>query len=326
MNYKACRISPCEPHKIIIHPNELKRKVYIETTSECNNNCRHCFNRSGDSSTRIPFPELVAMEELFTRSNNIIQVILSGGEFFTRPDYLEIVKLFSHKHDVQILTNGKILPKAMIDYLILHKNAELQITLAGDCSKIDALLRGECFEDTINNIKTLCSAECQDSFTVSTTLCKPNINRVKEIIELCISLGVKQLRFSFIYKMGRAIENWDDLFISTYEKILAVKLIKEFSAKYAAEIKILSSGMHQFGLMIGTNDRVYSCQELSEEISISPQLTTVFCPAYEMYCDCKDIEKPSYKAMFQAAYCIPNLKDSSCETCAVKGRCLVSCL
>ena len=86
MNYKACRISSCEPHKIIIHPNELKRKVYIETTSECNNNCRHCFNRSGDSSTRIPFPELVAMEELFTRSNNIIQVILSGGEFFTRPD------------------------------------------------------------------------------------------------------------------------------------------------------------------------------------------------------------------------------------------------
>ena len=302
------------------------RKIYLETTTRCNNYCQHCFNRSGEKENDLSVENIIELERGFCNLGNITQVLLSGGEFFSNPSYFEILQFISCKYDVKVLSNGKFVPSDFLDLLSSRKNIGIQITLNGCTSQVDEIIRGACFDNTVSNIRKINNYGCSNSLTVATTLFRANINDIRAMIDFCLSIGVKRIQFSFIYKLGRAVDNWARLSISSYEKLIALDEIQKLSLEYQDEISITSSGMRCFCSKIYSGDSDYTCQELSEELVITPSLSALFCPKYDVYCECKGFSKLQYSDLSQGSCSIINLLDDKCSTCLQFRECLASCV
>lgn len=325
MNQKNCSKS-LDGKNIECKFTNAKRKIYIETTTQCNNNCLHCFNRSGEKNYYLTEEDIVNLERDFGKFGTISQVLLSGGEFFSNQYNQEILKFLATKYNVKVLSNGRNIPDSFFDYLKNNKNVEIQITLNGPNKNIDGLIRGNCFDDTLNNIKKVVKNGCSRSLTVATTLFKGNISRIREMIDFCIFLGVRRIQFSFIYKLGRATDNWDNLSISSYEKLIALDEIQQFAEELHNKISIVSSGMRHFCLKIDPNEERNTCQELSEEIVITPLLFAKFCPKFDAYCECKGLENIKYSVISKGKLTVSNQLDSTCYKCYQFKECLASCV
>lgn len=100
--------------------NRIPISGHLELTGRCNIRCRHCyclFDRSQDAlSTGQVFHILDDLRESGT-----LGLVLTGGEFFVRPDSLEILrKLHENRFIVRINTNG-----SLIDEKLVREMAEL---------------------------------------------------------------------------------------------------------------------------------------------------------------------------------------------------------
>jgi len=102
--------------------SSLKRGIYefhFEVTGNCNLNCVYCYN-SGCKDPKYIEKELSIKEikSLIkeTKKYGTKLYTISGGEPFTRKDFIEIIKQMAGC-SVSILTNGKVLTKDLIKEL-----------------------------------------------------------------------------------------------------------------------------------------------------------------------------------------------------------------
>lgn len=103
-----------------------------EVTMGCNMHCGHC-----GSSCANPLDGELTTEEALDLCDQIAKlglkwVTLSGGEPLTRPDTPELVKrLSSQGVSVNIITNGWLLDKAMVERLKDNGIATVAISIDG---------------------------------------------------------------------------------------------------------------------------------------------------------------------------------------------------
>lgn len=325
MNKKNCKISD-DGKCIECSFACANRKIYIETTTRCNNACRHCFNRSGEQSYDLSLDDIIDIEQHFSNFGTVNQVILSGGEFFCNPYYADILDYLAPKYSIKILSNGISIPDKFIDYLVSNRNIELQITLNGWTSKIDGAIRGKCFDKTVSTIKRVIDYGCTNSLTIATTVFRDNIKNIRDMVDFCFSLGVKRIQFSFVYKLGRAEDNWDSISISLYEKLCFVDEIQKLADEYRDKISIVTSGMKHFCAKIDKTACEYSCQELSEELVITPDLCSLLCPKIEAYWKCKGLPALHYDDLSQGEFYVKNLIEDNCGKCDQFSECIASCV
>lgn len=305
--------------------SKIERKIYLEVTTECNNNCFHCFNRSGALRYALHLDDIITFEKDFHNLGNITQILLSGGEFFVHPQYMDILKFLVPKYNVKILSNGKHIPDDFLNYWSNHHTIELQITLNGPNKEIDGLIRGSCFDETVASIKKVIAKGLADHLTVTTTLFRANIHQLRPMLDFCCLLGVKRIQFSYIRKIGRASDNWDRLSISNYEKIKALSELYSLSDELQNKIHIVTSGMRLLDFGFEKFGSGFSCEELSEEFVVTPDGNSVFCPHFETYLKCKNLKIP-FSSITSGTYSVANLLDENCKSCPCFEGCVASCL
>ena len=136
--------------------NLVPLNVEIEVCYTCNLNCKHCcqntHNAVGMSLEQydILFDQLNAAGTLF--------IILTGGEPFTRVDFMEIVKTArKHRLSVSIYTNATLLDDEIIEQIKFLHVHELHISLYSPNSDIHDKITGAngSFNRTISNIQKL---------------------------------------------------------------------------------------------------------------------------------------------------------------------------
>lgn len=107
----------------------------LEVTFRCNLRCAHCY--LGDNRSGVPGEQEMTKEEIFGILDQVTEAgtlwfLLTGGEPFIRPDFMEIYRYAAHKGLlVTIFTNGTLLTPQLADELAELPPQLVEITLYG---------------------------------------------------------------------------------------------------------------------------------------------------------------------------------------------------
>ena len=188
--------------------NAVENVLVIAATQGCNLACRHCY-----ANARRPLRNEMTTEDLkrliddlasMPWKNDVSRIGLTGGEFFTRPDALEIIDYVHTKgFKVLVSSNGLLLTDETILRLASYPNLKISISLDGPTAQVHELIRGKgTFERTIKAIREMTS---RGIFVgVNMFVHQGNINLIEETLQLADELGVKAFNCLNLMRVGRA--------------------------------------------------------------------------------------------------------------------------
>ncbi|HID71751.1 MAG TPA: radical SAM protein, partial [Thermoplasmata archaeon] len=191
--------------------NFLKNRVGIkapvfasfELTRRCNSKCSFCPIGNEDPNKRTKFEELSTEEakRVFDEfaSVGIFAASYLGGEPLLREDLYEIA---DHAHSLDILnqtvTNGILLEKKAYDLTRSFDvvAVSLDATNAEDYKEIRNV---DAFEKVVDGIHAAVDLmeENKCEVLVNTVICKQNLEKVPEVIDYAVSLGVAGVMVDF---------------------------------------------------------------------------------------------------------------------------------
>jgi radical SAM protein with 4Fe4S-binding SPASM domain len=165
--------------------------VYL--TNACNLHCRYCFNLDREDAPRIPLDDIrIILKAAYERHNRYVSI--TGGEPFL---YKQIFDVLDYAHDlgywITILSHGGLLDATRIERLTKYWRARVRISLDGPDRGSHDLLRGAgTFDNTMSKISMLLDSGL--NVGVGVTVSENNLDRVEEILTLCLEKGVAFVR------------------------------------------------------------------------------------------------------------------------------------
>lgn len=264
-------VESIEPH---FQVNAVENVLVIAATQGCNLACRHCY-----ANARKPLHDEMTTEELkrliddlasMPWKNDVSRVALTGGEFFTRPDALEII---GHVHTkgfkVLVSTNGLLLSDEMILRLSHYAaNLKISVSLDGPTAEVHEIIRGEgTFERTVGTIRKLAASEI--FVGVNMFVHQDNVNLIEETLRLAETLGVRAFNCLNLMRVGRANSRRSQRELSRitehvlYGKLFSIlrhnpqyqELMK--NSTFANQIMGIAGGVKSHYCGIGTNRAIY---------------------------------------------------------------------
>ncbi|MFO0569982.1 MAG: radical SAM protein [Polyangiaceae bacterium] len=203
-------------------------KVYsvaIETTAYCNQKCDYCYNEwredGGQSLDKGDRDKLYERVQKLFDACDLDHVTVTGGEPFSHPRIFELFDLCRERGvQIQIISNGGMINEALAERLRPYGVRYVQITLNGPDEELHAthVGRGH-FQRTLAGIRCLRAAGIPVGGCIVVT--KKNAARVGEILELFLSLGVRQISLSRFSPAGYAARHAAQLLPTRSELITA---------------------------------------------------------------------------------------------------------
>ena len=269
---------PAKMEKIGLGPRKLTR-LFLHLTNECNLRCSHCFRSAGSKmQNEMPENSLVRVVKEFADLGGT-SLILTGGEPLLRREDLRTIARKAKDcgiRDITIATNGTLVSDNDVKLFKKH-DITVAVSLDGGTMMTHDQIRGEgMFHLTVRNIVSLVKAGVKTY--VETTLMRPNLNEVNQIMRLVKQLGVSLAAFSTVMPKGRAEANRmlltlgnDDILsvytaIKTGSKLIGIETNVEgypLKSRLRHRRVMCGAGIHM--LSIGANGDVYPCQSLHDE-------------------------------------------------------------
>lgn len=177
--------------------------VYL--TNACNLRCKYCFNLDREDAPRVPLDDICAiLDAAYRRRNRYVSI--TGGEPFL---YKPIFEVLDFAHDlgywINILSHGGLLDQARIDRLKRYWRLRVRISLDGPDRETHDQLRGAgTFDHTMSKIALLVANGI--NVGVGVVVSEHNLDRIEEMLNLCLDQGVAFVRFSPVarVKKGKA--------------------------------------------------------------------------------------------------------------------------
>jgi radical SAM protein with 4Fe4S-binding SPASM domain len=200
---------------------QLRYPLWIswEITNRCNYKCIHCrMDEVNDFSKELTKDEVISCID-HLNDIGIYQINFSGGEPFLRSDFLDIVEYASKLNiKVGITTNGSLLDEQKVNIMKKIKNIEfVQISIDGKDSNTHDYIRGiqGGYEKAIEVIRMLIDAKF--NVGVVTTVMKPNVKQIPDIISKLTELGVNMYGARRFMSTGKGNNSSDLLAVNTDE-------------------------------------------------------------------------------------------------------------
>ena len=191
--------------------NQVPFMATFELTPLCNFNCNMCYVHLTPEQAKKQGRLLTAEEWLAlgrqTAEAGTLRLELTGGEIFTRPDFLRIYEgLYYMGFRISLRSNGYSLTEENLAYLKTHKPHYVQITLYGAS---DATYQTVCgvrdgFTVVAGNIARLQEAGIQ--FRVSYTETRENTEDYPKCWEWCKEHGLNLRAFRGLVNPIRSAE------------------------------------------------------------------------------------------------------------------------
>ena len=192
-----------------------EKRHWVRLTRYCNQRCLFCLDRFAQTGGVVPLEQL-RRDLARGRKQGLRRVVLSGGEPTVHPQYLELVRLarelgYSH---IQTITNGRrfcypdFLKKAVAAGL-----DEVTFSLHGHTAKLhDRLTRVP--GSFIQAVSALRSALSLRGLIVSVDVVinRLNLPVLREHLDFCIGLGVREFDLLALVPFGDAWRNLDELY------------------------------------------------------------------------------------------------------------------
>lgn len=155
------------------------RKMEMCITSKCNLKCKHCYQHFEKNQFVINKDKVIEIIE-YACNHGCKQIILSGGEVFTRNDIYDILDyIFFKKLDLILVTNGTLIDLDKIKKY-KGKNILFQISIDGDEKCHDERRGKGNYKKAIDSIKKL--REYGFRIKANVTLDNNNFNSIVDII------------------------------------------------------------------------------------------------------------------------------------------------
>lgn len=171
----------------------------IELTYRCNVDCVHCYCQHLDEPKVRP--ELTTQEWLSVVDQlaemGTLNLTITGGEIFMRPDFWEIAFHAKKRHfAITLFTNGTMITEKVADRLKELRPMSIEMSLLhSEEAKHDLLAKKQgSYKRILRSAKLL--KERNLSFVLKTSLLKQNVNKVSEIYDLGMSAGARKVTFS----------------------------------------------------------------------------------------------------------------------------------
>lgn len=216
--------------------------------------CWHCCSNS--SSHAISKEWIFLSDELLEQridgmiSFGIKEFYITGGEPFLVKNIFQILEhLNNGGAKVNIATNGYYVTVPIIKRIADIGVNLLHVSLDGHVARIHNALRGgEFFDKVVDNIKAI--VKYQIPMRIGCTIGRGNENFLEEMVNFCISLGVKELRFNWLMMVGRLKENPQIYPKKSYTEM--IQYIEILRGKYKDQIQLT---IHRDSKIIKQDDK-----------------------------------------------------------------------
>lgn len=219
----------------------MNRLAKWDITSECNLNCKHCYNKGKYPDTVSK--KVLKNEDIFVLLNNLkslgfTRLHFLGGEPLLSPNLITALN-YCDSQDIgtSITTNGLLLSPQMIDSLLYNNLHHIIISLEGINESDNDKIRGNgSFNRVINNIKNLVKIKEKTNsnliIALAISLNKYNWLSANKMLDFSSWLGVDALLISCTEKHGAAFDNWDDISLGLKEYVEALENIASTKKNY----------------------------------------------------------------------------------------------
>lgn len=169
----------------LIKPYQLS----IGITPRCNSKCNYCVNWR-DNKSLVPSVEQIIDIVNSAKLLGIKQILLSGGEPLTHPNWKEIVKKVKEIGlDILLITNGFLLDEAALKFL--NENGCKKIGISIDILDKEKYfeIRGISNEKILNNIYGILNSfksEQLDNISICCTVHKKNADELDDLLKFCL--------------------------------------------------------------------------------------------------------------------------------------------
>lgn len=211
----------------------------IEITRRCNAKCIHCIINAGHT-----MPVELSTQEILTLIEDMSDfgcqsIALTGGEPFLRKEWpLFLQKINSLDMQAIFMTNAMLVNDDVLDILKLYPNTAIGISLDGPDKETHDYVRGisGIFEHFCNIVPKL--KEIGIYVAIPTTVMQSNYDKLDDILNLLISLGVDAWQLQIVKPSERLPK--DELLTEKQYYNLAKK-ITEYRENYLDKINIMES-------------------------------------------------------------------------------------
>ena len=196
------------------------RFAWIELTSKCNQFCKHCF--LGEDLNAYPHYTKAEVYEMLATLNAVgaRQIILSGGEPVSHPEFREILDYAGREYPFKLtlLTNGSHQNIIAVIDLLVKYDVTVKIPLLGWHETHNAMagIRNG-FAQTIATIQRLSDEGVP--VQLGTTVTGLNHEDIPKIREYADRMGLP-LEVSPLYAVGYAMTNRSQLYSISQEQII----------------------------------------------------------------------------------------------------------
>lgn len=139
---------------------EQQHKLYsviFELTPHCNLNCVHCYLNKHHISKELSYDKIIEIIDILYEKE-VLFITFTGGEIFTRKDFLDIY-MYSKKKGfiIELYTNGVLLDKKTFEVFKKYPPLLVDISLYGSCEETFYRVTGikGAFDRVLRNIQNL---------------------------------------------------------------------------------------------------------------------------------------------------------------------------
>lgn len=259
--------------------------IYVETTTECNLRCKHCYNDSGAKKNCLTINNVRTILE-YAHAHELQQISLSGGEPLLHPYIVEIIAMITREYGmkVTIVSNIMAVNQDFLDRVRNEcdiQNVIFQVSADGCNEQEHDFIRG------IGSFKKMLQAlhmlrRNNVSYYFHTMIHQENYNNLSKMIEFAIANQSERLEFTFLKKKGRGELNYNDIALPAKLQIDVIDQLENYKECYKDRIN-LSAPSTFFGicpfisdddefdifLRIDPRGNAFTCQNMTlDELSI----------------------------------------------------------
>lgn len=164
--------------------------VLFELTPKCNMNCIHCYLKNNHISCEMNYERIIELIDLLYEKG-ILFITFTGGEIFTRKDFLSIY-LYAKKKGflVELFTNGYLISDEIIEVLKEYPPLLVDISLYGADEDTYCKITGinGAFEKVIANCRKLKEAGVRVS--LKTPVLTETLDQISEMKKIADQIGI----------------------------------------------------------------------------------------------------------------------------------------
>jgi SynChlorMet cassette radical SAM/SPASM protein ScmE len=216
------------------------RHVDIAITGRCNLACQYCFYADEMAArTDLPTGRWLAFFEELGRLG-VMDVTLTGGEAFTRPDLFELIDgVIANHMRYQILTNGTLITEKVLARFEEGKRRlrlnSIQVSIDGATAEVHDRSRPDSFERALRGLRLL--LEAGFPVTVRVTVNRYNVDTLEHVAHLLLDeVGLPSFTTNEAYACGAADRAEDGIMLGPDQRLQAMAVLNRLAARYDGRI------------------------------------------------------------------------------------------